>query len=138
MTRTRNRIPTSLQSSIKCCHAVTAWRAEQGSCEPVSELRARSREREIGSQSFCSQLETREDCKREIGSQSFCSQLEVRKKYKKEIGSQSFCSQLKARKKYKREIGSQSFCSQLEAREECKREIGSQHIATPHPKGPYW
>ena len=69
------------QSSIKCCHAVTAWRAEQGSCEPVSELRARSREREIGSQSFCSQLETRE---------------------------------------------------------ECKREIGSQHIATPHPKGPYW
>ena len=33
------------QSSIKCCHATTAWWAEQGSCEPISELRARSRER---------------------------------------------------------------------------------------------
>ena len=40
-----------VQSSIKCSHATTAWWAEQGSCEPISELRARSREREIGSQS---------------------------------------------------------------------------------------
>ena len=38
------------QSSIKCSHATTAFRAEQGSSEPISELRARSREREIGSQ----------------------------------------------------------------------------------------
>ena len=42
---------TNKQSSIKCSHATTAWWAEQGSCEPISELRARSREREIGSQS---------------------------------------------------------------------------------------
>ena len=39
-----------LQSSIKCWSAGAALRAEQGSCEPISELRARSREREIGSQ----------------------------------------------------------------------------------------
>ena len=89
------------QSSIKCCHAVTAWRAEQGSCEPVSELRVRSREREIGSQRFCSQLEAREEYKREIGSQSFCSQLEAREECKSDIGSKSSWSQLKVRKKYK-------------------------------------
>ena len=34
------------QSSIKCSHATTVWWAEQGSCEPISELRARSRERD--------------------------------------------------------------------------------------------
>ena len=42
---------TVYQSSIKCWSAGAALRAEQGSCEPISELRARSREREIGSQS---------------------------------------------------------------------------------------
>ena len=76
------RTVDNMQSSIKCCHAVTAWRAEQGSCEPVSELRARSREREIGSRSFCSQLEAREEYKREIGSQSFCSQLKAHEAHK--------------------------------------------------------
>ena len=77
------------QSSIKCCHAVTAWRAEQGSCEPVSELRARSREREIGSQSFCSQLKARKKYKREIGSQHI-----ARERSEGEIGSQGVCLQL--------------------------------------------
>ena len=85
-----------VQSSRKCCQAGTACRAEQGSCEPISELRARSREREIGSQSSCSQLKARKKCKREIGSQSSCSQLKAREKCKREIGSQSSCSQLKA------------------------------------------
>ena len=34
------------QRSIKCWSAGVALRAEPGSCEPISELRARSRERE--------------------------------------------------------------------------------------------
>ena len=37
---------TASESSIKCWSAGAALRAEQGSCEPISELRARSRERE--------------------------------------------------------------------------------------------
>ena len=33
-----------LQSSRKCCPAATAWRAEQGSWEPISQLKAHMRE----------------------------------------------------------------------------------------------